>query len=174
MPIPNSTLLGATRGLLWLTLGLIVASALLVIGVAIALIVAWPEVMSELQGSPDFIDGATLHFPVGMLMVLLFAILGAAAYLIRQLQALVASAANDPFIPANAARLRRVGWALVVAQLLAIPLHWTASSIAKAGSDFGDMGGISLGNLLAILLAFVLAAVFKQGAAMRDELEGTV
>lgn len=174
MPIPNSTLLGATRGLLWLILGLVAASALLVVGVAIALIVAWPEVMAGFKDSPEFIDVAALRFPVGILMLLLFGILAATAYLIRQLQALVASAASNPFIPANAVRLRRIGWALVVTQLLAIPLGWTAGSIAKAGSDFGDMGGISLEGLLAILLAFVLAAVFEQGAAMRDELEGTV
>lgn len=174
MPLPNPTLLGATRGLLWLILGLVVASALLVIGVEIALIVAWPEVMEGFRGSPEFTDVTTLRFPVGILMLLLFGILAAAAYLIRQLQALVTSAASDPFIPANAERLRRIGWALVVTQLLAIPLNWTASSVAKAGSDFGDMGGISLEGLLAILLAFVLAAVFEQGTAMRDELEGTV
>jgi len=174
MPVPNPTLLGATRGLLWLILGLIVASALLVIGVEIALLVAWPEVVEGFRGSPELFDVATLRFPVSMLMLLLFAILGAAAYLIRQLQALVASAASDPFVPANAARLRRIGWALVATQLLAMPLQWTAGCIAKAGSDFGDMGGISLEGLLAILLAFVLAAVFEHGAALRDELEGTV
>jgi hypothetical protein len=144
MPVPNSTLLGATRGLLWLILGLIVASALLVLGVEIALLVAWPEVTAAFRGSPELFDVASLRFPVSVLMLLLVAILGAAAYLIRQLQALVASAASDPFVPANAARLRRIGWALVATQLLAI------------------------------LLAFVLAAVFEQGAAMRDELEGTV
>lgn len=174
MPVPNHTLLGATRGLLWLILGLSVASALLVAGIAVALVVAWPEVMAGFRDSPEFVDVTTLRLPVGLLLGLLFAILAGAAYIIRQFQALVASAARDPFIAANAARLRRVGWALVAVQLLAIPLHWTASSIAKAGSAFADMGGISLGNLLAILLAFVLAAVFEQGTAMRDELEGTV
>lgn len=174
MPVSNPALLGVTRGLLWLILGLIAASAVLVIGVAIALFVAWPEVMAEFRNSPEFVDAATLRFPVSILMLLLFAILAAGAYMIRQLQALVASATSDPFVPANGARLRRVGWALVVTQLLAIPLQWTASSIAKAGSEFSGMGGISLGSLLAILLAFVLAAVFEQGTAMRDELEGTV
>lgn len=174
MSTTNPTLLRATRGLLWLILGLVAASALLILGVSIALIVAWPEAMAEFRNSPEFIDVATLRFPVGVLMALLFAILAAAADMVRQLQALVASAAGDPFIPANAGRLRRIGWALVAVQLLAIPLHWTASSIAKAGSEFANMGGLSLGSLLAILLAFVLAAVFEQGAAMRDELEGTV
>lgn len=174
MPIPNSTLLGATRGLLWLILGLIAASALLVIGVTIVLLVAWPEVMAEFRNSGEFVDVTTLRLPLSAMMALLFAILAAAAYMIRQLQALVASAANDPFILANAARLRRVGWALVIVQLLAIPLHWAASSVARAGSDFSAMGGINLGSLLAILLAFVLAAVFEQGSAMRADLEGTV
>lgn len=174
MPIPNTPLLGATRGLLWLILALIIASALLVVGVAIALIVAWPEVMAGFRDNPALLEVTTLRVPVGVLMTLLFAILAAAAYIIRQFQALVASTASDPFVPENAARLRRIGWALVVTQVLAIPLSWTASSIAKAGSDFGDMGGISLGSLLAILLAFVLAAVFEQGTSMRDELEGTV
>lgn len=174
MPVSNPALLGVTRGLLWLILGLIAASGVLVVGVAIALIIAWPEVMAEFRNSREFIDVTTLRFPVSMLVLLLFAILAAAAYMVRQLQALVASTTSDPFVPANAARLRRVGWALVVTQLLAIPLQWTASSIAKAGSEFGGMGGISLGSLLAILLAFVLAAVFERGTAMRDELEGTV
>ena len=174
MPTTNPTLLRATRGLLWLTLGLIIASAFIVAGVTVALVVAWPDVMAEIRNSPMFIDATTMRFPLSVLMLLLIAILAAAGYVIRQLQALVASAAHDPFVIDNAARLRRIGWALVAIQLLAIPLHWTASSIAKASSDFSQMGGISIGSLLAILLAFVLAAVFEQGAAMRDELEGTV
>ena len=174
MPTANPTLLRATRGLLWLTLGLIIAAALIVAGVAVALVVAWPEVLTEIRSTPEFIDATTMRFPLGVLMLLLVAILAAAGYIIRQLQALVASAAHDPFIVDNAARLRRIGWALVAVQLLAIPLHWTASSIAKTGSEFSEMGGLSISSLLAILLAFVLAAVFEQGAAMRDELEGTV
>lgn len=40
MPTANPTLLRATRGLLWLTLGLIIAAALIVAGVAVALVVA--------------------------------------------------------------------------------------------------------------------------------------
>ena len=174
MPTANPTLLRATRGLLWLTLGLIIAATLIVAAVAVALVVAWPEVMTEIRGTPEFIDATTMRFPLGVLMLLLVAILAAAGHIIRQLQALVASAARDPFIIAYAVPLRRIGWALVAVQLLAIPLHWTASSIAHAGSEFSEMGGVSISSLLAILLAFVLAAVFEQGAAMRDELEGTV
>lgn len=174
MPIANPTLLGATRGLLWLILGLVAAAALLVLVVSGALIAAWPEVLVEIKNSKSFIDAAAIRPLLGLLMVLLLTILAGAAYMLRQLQGLVASAATDPFIPANAGRLRHIGWALVVVQLVAIPLGWVARRIAEAGGDLHAMGGFSLGGVLAILLAFVLAAVFDQGAAMRDELEGTV
>ena len=50
----------------------------------------------------------------------------------------------------------------------------TKKQRAEIRSQFADMGGINLQGILAILLAFVLAAVFERGAAMRDELEGTV
>ena len=56
------------------------------------------------------------------LLAILASILAVAVYIIRQLQALVASAARDPFIAVNAGRLRRIGWALVAVQLLALPL----------------------------------------------------
>lgn len=174
MPATNPTLFRATHGLLWLMLALVIAAALIVAGIAIALVVAWPDVMAEIRTMPEFIDVATIRFPLGILTLLLIAVLGVAAYILRQLQALVASASRDPFVIDNAARLRRIGWSLVTIQILALPIHWTAANIAKAGSDFSQMGGLSIGSLLAILLAFVLAAVFEQGAAMRGELEGTV
>lgn len=59
-------------------------------------------------------------------------------------------------------------------QLLALPLGSVARSIAVPTSQFADMGGINLNGILSILLAFVLAAVFEKGAAMRADLEGTV
>lgn len=175
MPAHHSTLLGVTCGLLGLMLGLVAAAALLVLAVGVGLVAAWPDVMVELKNSKIFIDPGIIQPQLLWMMAVLAAILAVAAFVLRQLQAMVASAATgDPFIPANAARLRRIGWSLVAAQLLAVPLHMIASSIAAVHSEFANMGGIDLTNILAILLAFVLAAVFEQGAAMRDELEGTV
>lgn len=174
MPAQNSTLLGVTRGLLWLMLGLVAFAFLIVLVAAGAIGAAWPDIVVEARGSGVFFNPEAMRPQLLLLLALLAAILISATYLLRQLQALVASAASDPFIPANALRLRRIGWALVALQLLALPLHWTAKSIAVATSHFAQMGGFSLNSLLAILLTFVLAAVFEQGAAMRDELEGTV
>lgn len=174
MPADHSTLLGVTRGLLWLMLGLVAFAFLILLAAAGALVAVWPDIAVEAKNSKIFLDAETMRPQLFALLAILSAILAGAAYVLRQLQALVASAATDPFVPANAGRLRRIGWALVVVQLLALPLSWVASSVAISTSSFANMGGIDLNSLLAILLVFVLAAVFEQGAAMRDELEGTV
>lgn len=174
MPANHSTLLRATRGLLWLMLGLVAAALLFVLGSGGALVAIWPDIAAGLKTSSVFLEPGAMRPQLFALLGILAAILAVAVYVLRQLQALVASAASDPFIPANAARLRRIGWALVATQLLAFPLGWVASNIAVSTSKFANMGGLDLQGILAILLAFVLAAVFEQGAAMRDELEGTV
>ncbi|WP_411339049.1 DUF2975 domain-containing protein [Sphingopyxis sp. J-6] len=175
MSTASPALLGATRGLLWLFLGLVAVATLLVLAIGVALAFAWPETLAHFRDTGVFLDVASARAPLGFMMLLFLAILLATAFMLRQLQALVASAANgDPFAPTSAQRLRRVGWALVVTQAAALPIHWISSRIVATGSDLGSAGGLSLGGVLAILLAFVLAAVFEQGSAMRDELEGTV
>ena len=128
----------------------------------------------EAKNSQVFLDADAMRPQLFALLGILAAVLAIAVYILRKLQALVATASNDPFVPANAARLRHIGWSLVAVQLLALPLGSIARSIAVPTSQFADMGGISLNSILSILLAFVLAAVFERGAAMRDELEGTV
>ncbi|WP_077145502.1 DUF2975 domain-containing protein [Sphingopyxis sp. KK2] len=170
----HSTLLAVTRGLLWLMLTLIAAAFLFVIVSGGALAVMWPEIAVEAKNSQIFLDAGNIRPQLFALLAILAAVLAAAVYIVRKLQALIATAATDPFIPANAARLRHIGWALVAVQLLALPLGSVARSIAVSTSQFADMGGINLQSILAILLAFVLAAVFERGTAMRDELEGTV
>lgn len=174
MPKTHSTLLGVTRGLLWLMLALVAVLFLFVIGVGAALIVIWPEIAAEAKSSQVFLDADAMRPQLFALLGFFAAVLAAALHILRKLQALVASAAGDPFIPANADRLRHIGWALVAVQLLALPLGSIARSIAVPTSQFADMGGINLNGILSILLAFVLAAVFEKGAAMRADLEGTV
>ncbi|MBA3941196.1 MAG: hypothetical protein C0520_08310 [Sphingopyxis sp.] len=174
MSMEHSTLLGVTRGLLWLMLGLVVAAFLFVIVAGAALVAMWPEIAVEAKNSRVFLAPATMRPQLFALLGILAAVLAAAVYILRKLQALVATAASDPFIPANADRLRRIGWALVAVQLLALPLGAVARSIAAPTSQFAGMGGVNLNGILSILLAFVLAAVFEKGAAMRADLEGTV
>lgn len=84
--------------------------------------------------------------------------------------------AGDPFVPENAERLSRMGWLALAVFALSIPLGavgaWIAS-VSEEGSLDIDFGGGGSGLVLALVL-FILARVFRHGAAMRADLEGTV
>lgn len=113
---------------------------------------------------------------MAMRVVLLFGLF--AVYAVDRLfAALIAMVetvrAGDPFVAGNAGRLDRIGWALLALQLLDL-LGGVASWWFKAhGVDYIDWTP-SLTGWLAVLVAFVLARVFSQGAAMRDDLDGTI
>jgi hypothetical protein len=83
-------------------------------------------------------------------------------------------ATGDPFAPENAERLQQMGWLTIAGQVVTIPAaligSWVATVIEEGNFDFD----LSLGTLLLILVLFILARVFKRGAEMREELEGTV
>ncbi len=112
--------------------------------------------------------GARLILAVGVVMAV--AILA----LLRALRELVESVrSGDPFIAANAGRFRRIGWSLLVLQLLDIPCALIARQIPSL-RDAAQPGNFSLGGWMAVLMAFVLASAFAAGTLMRDELEGTV
>jgi hypothetical protein len=77
------------------------------------------------------------------------------------------------FSSANAERLRHVAWALLgtqVIDLIAGVQFWYLSE--TSGEYFG--WSFSLTGWLAALLLFILARIFREGAVMREDLEGTV
>ena len=81
---------------------------------------------------------------------------------------------GDPFVLANAARLQAIAWVLIVLQLLGIVIAVIVRMISSPAHPINISAGPSIAGLLAILLTFVLARVFAEGARMRDDLEGTV
>ena len=81
--------------------------------------------------------------------------------------------ADDPFSSLNARRLKAIGWALLVLQLLDIPAHLIEVHFPALASETPD-ALFSPGGWIAVLMVFVLSRVFAAGSAMRDELEGTV
>jgi hypothetical protein len=96
---------------------------------------------------------------------------------LRELLAIVATVHDgDPFVTSNARRLQAIAcWVLAGEglRLLVGAVVWGAARAApSAGIDI-DVG-FSFAPWLAVLLLFVLARVFDQGARMRAELEGTV
>lgn len=81
--------------------------------------------------------------------------------------------AGDPFVAANAYRLQAVAWFLLLVQLLSLAIGLIGNAISVPAHPFLD-AGLSPTGWLAVILVFVLARVFAEGALMREDLEGTV
>jgi hypothetical protein len=101
----------------------------------------------------------------------------AAAYFLKQQLDIIGSVAvGDPFAPANADRLSRMGWTVLALQVLAVPLgllEYRLQDLLGPDRSIHTLSFADNGLILALTL-FILARVFRHGAAMRDELEGTV
>ena len=81
--------------------------------------------------------------------------------------------AGETFASPNARRVRAIGWALLAIQLLDVPLWLIVPSFAGMNIRL-DGSSVSIGGWLSVLVAFILARVFAEGAALREDLEGTV
>jgi hypothetical protein len=94
---------------------------------------------------------------------------------LRRLRAIVETVrGSDPFVAANADRLQAIAWALLALQLLSMVIGGIADAISTPASPLHIDAGFSVADWLAVLLTFVLARVFAEGARMREDLEGTV
>ena len=82
--------------------------------------------------------------------------------------------AGDPFVAANASRLQTIAWALLALQLFGLVIAAIANAISTPAHPVELDAGFSITGWLAVLLTFVLARVFAEGAQMREDLEGTV
>lgn len=176
----TSLLLKIATGFCWFILAvLILALGAVVLGVGVALVA--PGVLAQLDIPPELLGLPLLP----ILGFALFAVGGGLICMIFVLLAVKATAgivdtavAGDPFVGENAERLKRIGWCLLgvmVVQLLTliavagfVPENLPEGMNLNAGSEPDPIG------ILAVLLVFVLARIFKHGAQMRDELEGTV
>ena len=80
--------------------------------------------------------------------------------------------AGDPFDPTNVSRLRVIGFALAAMELTA----WLARAVARAllPQMQGVKMDVNLTAWFAVLVVFVLAEVFREGARLRSDAELTV
>ena len=175
-PITKDPLLGAVRVILALLIALLVfVMAMILIGFGVLVTFGRDEFITELaaQDAP-----ASAYWLILLCLVLLEAIVAAGVKFLLELRGIVKSVdRGDPFEPANADRLSRMGWLMVAAYALAVAIGVIVVFLQRVVPDARDadidldLGG---GSILLILVLFILARVFRQGAAMREELEGTV
>jgi hypothetical protein len=122
----------------------------------------------------------TLSSPRVFIGMLLIMVIGICAVLVvnfvlkRLLMIIGTVRTGDPFVTANAVRLQAIAWALLALELMHYAVGAIAASVSSAAVPLNIGWGFSLTRWLTVLLLFVLARVFQQGAHMREELEGTV
>lgn len=96
------------------------------------------------------------------------------AVLKRLLRMVETVRAGDPFVAANAYRLRTIAWVLLSLQTLSLAVAAIARQISTPAHPFHFDAGFSINGWIAVLLTFVLARVFAEGTLMREDLEGTI
>ena len=132
-------------------------------------------------GPDDLPIVATYPGPGIGLLVSLALIMAALFLFFGRMRALIGSVgAGDPFVPQNARRLNTMAWLLLAVQVLAIPVAFLrehmaalALGVEPSAAPFA-FGRQDLVGIMLVIVLFILARVFRHGAAMRDDLEGTV
>lgn len=137
---------------------------------------------------PAFGDGLVQHlqktwkpetatFAVQIIQVIAVLLLPIAYATHRIFMAIIAilktAIVGDPFIAENAGRLRTIGWALLVIQCVDVIAGILMIQFSESTGEYWGWS-LALTGWLAALFMFVLAGIFKRGAEMREELEGTV
>lgn len=133
----------------------------------------------------DKVGAPETAFPLLIVSLLLVMVMLQIGYrFLRNLGGIIATVGEgDPFALKNAERLSTMGWLTVAGHVLALVLAamaaWFMPYLVKLdgakghhGYDFGF--NVGLGGILLTLILFILARVFREGARMRADLEGTV
>ena len=81
---------------------------------------------------------------------------------------------GDPFVLENARRLQAIAWWMLGGQLLHLVVGALIEVASTPAQQLDFDWKFSFTPWVAVLLLFVLARVFAQGARMREELQGTV
>ena len=124
----------------------------------------------------DIADGDRF-VPSALRTVMVLGLVGAflVHQILRRLLAIVDTVrAGDPFVMDNAVRLQAIAKRVLGIEFLRIAVHVIVGNMTLAGEPMEIGRMTSATPWLAVLLLFVLAGVFAQGARMRDDLDGTV
>lgn len=139
-----------------------------------------PDVATDLAKNLHGVSQGYIFLIVALAVLAGLVILALAILIFWAVRQIVTSATSgDPFVVENANRLARIGWLLIGIYGVQFAMGAAMGVMVPAqlkdhlkldgfGPDFSPL------SLLAILLVFVLAQIFRHGSDMRSELEGTV
>ena len=169
-------LLGIARAILTFLMGLTIFVGAAITLVLPIVVLNQQKVIIEFGKSPTTTSGGDLIGAILAVFVLVVALAALSFLFLRHLRRIVDTVRQgDPFIPENAARLRSMAWLSIVLQLVALAAGaltlWLEEATTK---EFQANFEVSIGGILLPLVLFILARVFRRGAEMREELEGTV
>ncbi len=149
--------------LLWAALGVLLAAALLALLLPQDLDV-WSEVTRATARGP-VLAGGIFAFAVSVAVVL---------FIVLRLRRIFSTlTAGDPFHPDNVLRLRAVGFALAALELLNYVTNLVSGWVLK-----DQLHSVRFPfhptAWFAVLVVFVLAEIFREGARLRTEAELTI
>jgi len=166
--------LAVSRKVLSVLIKLNLLMGLFILALLIASLLAEGPVMAGLGMRPSP-GGPTVI--LGMRAIMVIGILGVplAHVVLTRLKAIVETVSiGDPFVAINAARLQTIAWAVLVLELMNFAVGTVAQNISSKAHPVDIRWNFTVTPWLVVLLLFVLARVFDQGARMRADLEGTV
>jgi hypothetical protein len=168
--------LGLSRRVLWTLIGLNLLLGVLILALLIASLVAEGAVMGALGVRNVASSGrGTLILGMRLIMLIGIAAVPLTHVVLTRLLAIVETVrAGDPFLVENATRLQTIAWMVLGLELLHLVAGVVAASVSTKQAPLDIDWNLSLTRWLAVLMLFVLARVFEQGARMRDDLAGTV
>ena len=172
-PAPAS----AALPIAYVALRILIVANWLMGAVILVLLFALPNeqwIMSAFKLSPSP-DAERLVMGLRAVAVLGLAVVPLNYVVLKRLLAIVDTVrAGDPFVAANAFRLRAIAWTLLALQLLSIVIGAIGKAVSTPAHPVDLDAGFSMNGWLAVLLTFLLARVFAEGTRMRDDLAGTV
>ena len=177
--LTSDPVLAIARGLvLFLTAVMAIASLGALIAAPVALVLR-DRVLVELSEKTHVAVPPEAVGAIVIMLLLAAAALALSYFSLRLLLRVVDTVAQgDPFVPVNGSRLIRMAWLMLAVQIVQIPLFGLGGWLGKALDGGHDQIHIAVeldfSALVLVLILVVLARVFRKGAEMRADLEGTV
>jgi hypothetical protein len=182
--ITRDPLLAIAKGILWFLMAVMLISAVSCL-LAIPLMHLYQDKISIEMASEGMaaVPRGGFLWAVSGILACCFALVLILFRVFQLLKHIVDTVGQgDPFVPENARRLTHMAWLTLAVQLVTIPIgalaEWIVTIVKDSPNIQADIDSIDAGlsgnGMLLVLILFILARVFRQGAAMRAELEGMV